>query len=357
MFLSAALAFHLLYSGLGFQLFWSDSTYWEQWGSSTMYWLTYSLGILFADRFLDLKEKLPKLSRLVRFIAYGAMVIELCYFIFASTIPASFHVYIYYVMQMQFFIVLALWLCSLKFAFQGDRSSTFYFAAAAPFLVLLIYSLLPSYGVIASSRSTVFAPMIGNMIEIIILTIALGDKIKQMQLRLMKARLDPLTGLPNRGTFNRRVVEEYNRYDRYGSDFVVAIIDMDNFKQVNDTFGHQVGDDVLVQVGQSLQECIRQVDFAARWGGEEFVLLLIKTDLLGAQVILERVRSSIAQIELSQHPGVAVTCSIGVAQTKKEEDASGLFKRADVALYQAKTSGKNRINSSSHSTPLQATFS
>ncbi|WIT14153.1 diguanylate cyclase [Paucibacter sediminis] len=156
------------------------------------------------------------------------------------------------------------------------------------------------------------------------------------------SRTDVLTGLQNRYAANDRLRQEFLRQKRTGSIYAVLFIDIDHFKKINDSYGHETGDQVLRRLAEVLRGTVRATDFAARYGGEEFVVVLPDTDVAGAQVIAEKVRSAIA--ESVSITGAPVTVSIGTsairAEDKNEEEA---VIRADEALYQAKEEGRNRV--------------
>ena len=152
---------------------------------------------------------------------------------------------------------------------------------------------------------------------------------------------DRLTGLFNRLKLEEAFDSELERAKRYGHPLSVVLFDVDHFKQVNDSFGHQVGDEVLVSVAQLTKDNVRAIDVAGRWGGEEFLLLCPETELSGAMAMAEKLRSA---IETFDFPAVGrITASFGVAEAKPDESEASLTHRADEALYQAKGSGRNRV--------------
>jgi two-component system cell cycle response regulator len=157
---------------------------------------------------------------------------------------------------------------------------------------------------------------------------------------------DSLTGLYNRRYFHDRFEHEFNRASRYRLPFSCVLFDIDDFKQVNDTYGHLVGDNVLKEVAQCMVASTRRVDILARYGGEEFVILLPQTDLHGAAIEAERVRAIMVQHSFSdvskERP---VTISVGVAGLDSDtmKTSSDLLRAADTALYEAKNRGKNRV--------------
>jgi diguanylate cyclase (GGDEF)-like protein len=160
-----------------------------------------------------------------------------------------------------------------------------------------------------------------------------------------QAATDSLTGLANRRTLDEELVLEWRRAHRVGDSLAFILLDLDNFKQVNDTHGHPAGDAVLRTVGRVLLGGIRQVDLAGRYGGEEFALILPETDLTGALKLAERLRVALetTPIELAAGKTMQVTASFGVALKDELHSADELVAVADEALYAAKRGGKNRV--------------
>ena len=160
------------------------------------------------------------------------------------------------------------------------------------------------------------------------------------------AHTDPLTQVLNRRALTVRLSAEMERARRYDSVITLLMIDLDHFKNINDTKGHLVGDDVLREVALLLQESIRSVDVVARYGGEEFVVVLPETPQIGAVKFAERMRERIEHTAfVSPDSGVRLTASIGVASFPAPDIASvdDLFARADEALYRAKAAGRNKV--------------
>ncbi|MBI3516666.1 MAG: GGDEF domain-containing protein [Proteobacteria bacterium] len=158
------------------------------------------------------------------------------------------------------------------------------------------------------------------------------------------ATTDPLTGTLNRRHFMELMSREQRRAERYNAVYSVLMIDIDHFKRVNDTHGHQVGDLAIQAMSDACQKALRPTDLLARYGGEEFIITLTHTDQPGAAKVAERLRESVTQIELATEKGVLkFTVSIGVCTFFKRSLLEEIIGRADQALYQAKTSGRNRV--------------
>lgn len=158
------------------------------------------------------------------------------------------------------------------------------------------------------------------------------------------AKTDELTGLSNRRDMHNRLSAEFSRYQRSGHHFSIALIDLDLFKGINDKHGHDAGDAVLKAFSALMQTVIRQTDVAARWGGEEFLILLPDTSLLQALTLAERLRSEVAQTPFRfRDTELPVTISAGVCSIAKAGSIDELLKQADIYLYSAKKDGRNRI--------------
>src|SRR5258708_5924188 len=158
------------------------------------------------------------------------------------------------------------------------------------------------------------------------------------------ATTDPLTGALNRRHFMELMSREQRRAERYNAVFSVLMIDIDHFKRVNDTYGHQIGDQAIQAMSGACQKALRPTDLLARYGGEEFIITLTHTDQPGAAKVAERLREAVTEIALPTEQGVLkFTVSIGVATFFKRSLLEELIGRADQALYQAKTSGRNRV--------------
>jgi two-component system cell cycle response regulator len=166
-----------------------------------------------------------------------------------------------------------------------------------------------------------------------------------------QALIDGLTGLANRRQCEETLADELARIERFGGSLAVVVADLDWFKDVNDRYGHPAGDTVLREFAALLQETVRDVDLAGRWGGEEFLLILPGTDLAGGAQVAERIRVGLARRIVLAGDGtpLPVTASFGVAATPPARTGSELFAAADGALYEAKRAGKNRVETAQES--------
>ena len=206
-------------------------------------------------------------------------------------------------------------------------------------------------GVIAvqSTRVAAFGPAHQRLLESEALQIA--SALQNAQLYEL-AMVDGLTGLFVRRYFDARIEDEVERSKRYGSPFSVVMMDIDDFKRLNDTYGHVVGDRVLRTISSVVKAQVRGVDTAARYGGEEIALILPRTEMVAAYNLAERIRAAIAEQRVTTDAdadetskSLGVTASFGIAAFPECKAQSGedLVRRADRALYRAKRTGKNRV--------------
>jgi len=174
--------------------------------------------------------------------------------------------------------------------------------------------------------------------------LAVSYEFGQRQLRLRLRALadhDPLTGLLNRRGMEKRLEELSSFLRRHDIVVTLALLDIDHFKQVNDKYGHDVGDTVLKEIGRELKRIFRTSDYLARWGGEEFLVALTHTNIDDATQVLERLRAEIAGLREFSVP--SITLSMGAAEWHPDVDLSAALKQADVALYEAKERGRNNL--------------
>jgi diguanylate cyclase (GGDEF)-like protein len=161
-----------------------------------------------------------------------------------------------------------------------------------------------------------------------------------------KAYIDPLTGLNNRAAFDKSIEQEIELATRHKHTLTLMMLDIDRFKQINDNYGHIVGDAVLKNFADCIMECMRRSDIIFRYGGEEFSILLRNTQVAGAKLLAERMRKNVEEMEFDYNNiKLNVSVSIGLAELKEGDDRNKLIERADALLYKAKESGRNRVMS------------
>jgi diguanylate cyclase (GGDEF)-like protein len=237
--------------------------------------------------------------------------------------------------------------------YSGSRRALWYAAAgavvavAAPTGLLIVrelYAPRPLATELSSERFTYIYVLVATAVVLAFLGFVLG---RQADRLAVLSETDVLTGLPNRRALRRHLEEEFRRSKRYRTPISLMLVDIDGLKQVNDTAGHGAGDRLIRSVANAIVEGLREADFAARWGGDEFAILEPNTPANAAQSSAERLVSRVAG-QRDPHLGRQHTVSVGVATYDPAEgryaDLDGLVRAADDALYRAKADGRNRVN-------------
>ena len=262
------------------------------------------------------------------------------------------------ILSLSYALVLFMWI-SINLYIKGDKLIKIFLFAHTFYLIFSVYALLYFMGFVDSNYISSHGTSIGLVIEAFLLSYLVAykfklmeeekeeEKLKQIELKLL-ASTDPMTKLYNRRYFTEISKKVLDLSKRERKNLSILMIDIDRFKRVNDTFGHQFGDEVLINLSRLLLESQRKSDIVCRYGGEEFVILLPNTGLEDATILAEKLRVLVEELTLvsPKNEGFNFTVSIGVAQidVKNEENIELALKRADDALYIAKNSGRNRVS-------------
>lgn len=221
----------------------------------------------------------------------------------------------------------------------GYPPARYFLLAWTAFIFGTMVYMVKVFGVLPRTFFTENGFQIGSLIEIVLLSLALGSRVSELR---KQSDTDGLTTLSNRRSFDQRLAREFRRSARTGQPLSLLMLDIDHFKQFNDTFGHSAGDEVLQAVGNQLRQLIRKPLIPCRFGGEEFAVILPRTNAEEATIIAERVRSRFTQRKLAKH---RITVSIGVASRQQWpfSTAEDFLRAADQALYEAKDAGRNVV--------------
>jgi diguanylate cyclase len=363
-------------SGQAFALLWPDATTWASRAGPVLVVVTALFAAAFIRDFLESRTRLPGVDRFFAALsAIGAGVILAAFVDVRWGIRLSA---LYATVLIGTAVVSALLLAA-----RGFRPARYFAAAMSAFLIGMLIATLTYVGLLPYTGLTGQAMQIGTLLLAVMIAIAITTRIRDLQVararaaesaqkyltalnqeleRLVRDRTkalerkndelrelaarDSLTGLLN----HRAVIEQFhhalNSAYRYREPLAVIMVDIDHFKAVNDRFGHQAGDSVLMTLARLLLQHVRAADVCGRYGGEEFLLLLPKAVPGTAYELAERLRRQIHALELAELQGTRVTASFGVAELDLDGPAvSGdhLIRRADEALYQAKRLGRNRV--------------
>ena len=220
-------------------------------------------------------------------------------------------------------------------------NETYLVAVAGILFTFLGYFLSPS---IVSTMSAVITNRILAVIIIVasaLLVVRHKKAHKHIEDLKVLSTTDPLTGVKNRLAFDRIMKEEVARDIRYKRDLSLAIIDIDNLKNINDTFGHDKGDEIIKDVADEIRNSVRKTDPVCRLGGDEFAIIFVETDIEKAKSLVEVIRNKITQNPILE--AAEVTVSIGIAKLDDNDNTATLYKRADEALYLSKRRGRNKV--------------
>ena len=376
-FLAGYTLLQLVLSGLAFQYLWPEATAWASRAPPVLVALTGLFITAFSREFLDIRERLRRLDAVLRLTyPFGVAVAAAAFVDVAAAIRLS--------------VIYGLGVClmaiagGLLLAARGQRSAGYFTAALIAFVLGMVTASMTYLGEASYSALTANAMQVGSVLLVALTAIAVSDRIRSLlrsrahaaesaqryltslnqelerlvsdrtaalersnaELKQLASR-DGLTGLLN----HRATVEELERLlksaFRYGEPLAVAMVDIDHFKEINDQFGHQVGDGVLTALAQVFASRVRAADVCGRYGGEEFLLLLPKATAATGGELAERLRQAIEELHLPALAGAVVTASFGVAAVDPlgpSVSVDAVIHRADDALYRAKREGRNRVH-------------
>jgi len=346
LYLTLFMTMNIAYSGHGFAWIWPESLAWQQWSNPVLIMLYGVSGLLFANRFLDVEKHFPRVRRAI--IAYcllfgGAFAMAVLFGDQRVALLVSF--------TFVFLFTLIMLLLGALSVHSGQKPARYFLLASIAGMSGAVLTTLSTWGFIAFSSWTFRAVELGMMVDATLLALALSHQFRMLQDAKLSAEqlahLDPLTGLNNRRSFYEKTDPIWSTASRKGRDAAIISIDIDLFKQINDTYGHVHGDETLIAVATALSRSIRLGDVLARWGGEEFIVFMPETNLPEAVALAERLRAAVAQIRVPHAKGeTAITASFGVAQKDADHATlDALISAADDYLYQSKQQGRDRVSS------------
>ena len=341
-YLLAFIAVNLAYTGRGAAWLWPDMPGFQRYVIYILMVLTAHSGLRFAEAFLDLAERAPKLARALRIVSWTSTLTILALAMADWQTGAAFIAFI--AVTLFVFVMIGLGVFMVRRRYIAAR----YFLAAAVAAMLGITATdLTVLGIIPFHALGFHGSEIGLMLDATLLALALAYfvriQISEREKAHRLARTDPLTQLLNRRALLELAQPPFQTAVRHNQPMSAILLDLDHFKALNDRHGHAAGDEALVATGLFLQKAARVGDVAARWGGEEFLILLQETDLNSAAIFAERLRSGIEALRIAAVPGLVLNASFGVAERSPGDDLSRLIANADEALYQAKALGRNRV--------------
>lgn len=343
LYLVSFIATHLAYSGHGLAWIWPGHPGFQRYVILVLMVLFGCAGLLFASRFLELREHAPRLRRGLFALAAMALALMGLMVGLGSQLGAALVAFSFVLLYAVGMVLLGI--LTLR---KGRVAGRFFLGAVLCGLTGVVATLLTVWGWIPFSTPAFHGAEIGVTCEAMLLALALSSRVrhqeKAFQVAEHQARTDSLTGLINRRAFFDSSAGLWAIAERHDRPLSIAMLDIDNFKSVNDRYGHDVGDRALAHVAHLLAEGYRACDLVARLGGEEFIVLLPETSLDDAFRLCERIRGLIEghPMHIDGHV-IPLTTSVGVATRKAHPTLKVLISEADQELYRAKARGRNRV--------------
>lgn len=343
LYLGSFVVLHLAYSGHAYAWLWPDQAVFQQYAIPLLMVIFSCLGLRFASGFLNLRQHAPLANRLVYWL-----IVTILGLVFGAVLlqnpQAAVTIAFLFVL---IFSVTMVWLGIITIR-HGRIAGRYFIAAALTTLLGSTTTALAVWQGLPYSTPAFHAAGWGVVFEGILLALALAYRMRQHQNARLQAeqlaRIDPLTNLLNRRAFFEHAGPLWSAALRNQRPLSVIMADIDHFKNINDNHGHATGDKVLAAVSRRLAEACRNSDIAARWGGEEFVMLLQDTDARQAAQLAERLRAEIAGLKLGPAGhSPKLSASFGIAQLGAHESLDLLIREADQWLYRAKQNGRNRV--------------
>ncbi|UQG55871.1 MULTISPECIES: diguanylate cyclase [unclassified Marinobacter] len=333
------------YNGIGMALLWPEAVGWQQWAPPLLMLCFASSGLAFATNFLNIKRCQPRFHRTLQTIsvAYFALFAA-CFALDEQGLALRLAFLVVPVFSvLMVYMGVSSWVA-------GNQSARYFMLGTLASVVGASITASTVTGMIPYTQLGYYAVDIGMVVDAILLMLALADLVRKNEeartAAEQNAQTDLLTGLNNRRGFLPVAESLWSLVTRKNRNVCVAMIDIDRFKNINDQYGHAVGDKVLKAVADELDRSRRRGDLLARWGGEEFTLLLPETSEAEALKVAERFRHNIEQL-VTNDRGRLIQCTISIGVTSRHAEHVTLdqaIARADEELYRAKLQGRNQVS-------------
>lgn len=343
LYVASFVLLHLAYTGHAYVWLWPGQAAFQQYAIPLCMALTGSIGLRFASGFLDLRQHAPLAHRAVYMLIPGGALPVVAATLLQSQELAVLLAFIFILV----FSVAMVWLGVITVR-HGQVAGVYFLAAVLAAMLGTTTTAMAVWLGIPYTSITFHAAGWGVVIEGILLALGLAYRMRQNQAARREAehlaRIDPLTGLLNRRAFYEHALPIWSSAQRQQRPLATMMVDIDHFKRINDAHGHAVGDQALIAIAALLADACRSSDIAARWGGEEFIVLLAETDAPQAARMAERLRAEIESLDLFKTLGESrLSASFGIAELSDHETLDDLINEADGWLYSAKRSGRNCV--------------
>ena len=346
LYLCSFVVMNLAYTGHGYIWLWPQHATFQQYFIPLTMVIFGCLGLRFADGFLELSRYEPSLHRLVRWLSRSGMALILVAIFLLRQQDAILFAFVFILL----FSLTMVWL-GIAALRRGHLAARYFLAAALASMAGTATTALVVWFGLPYSPFGFHAAGWGMVAEGILLALALAYRMRQDQHARLRAEqlahIDPLTGLLNRRAFVEHAGPVWSTAHRSQRPLAAMMVDIDFFKGINDNHGHAMGDKVLQKISRLLAEVCRSGDILARWGGEEFIVMLPETSAEQATQLAERLRGKIAELKMgSARNSFSVSASFGIAQRDVHKTLDELINEADKWLYRAKQTGRNRVAAS-----------
>ena len=342
-YLLAFVLMNFSYTGHAYQWLWPNFSAWQQLANPLLMLIFALSGLLFGASFIDARRHFPWLFKLLMLII-GSFSLTMLGAVVAGSQAIALQIAFVAVVVFSAGMITLGTLSTLS----GLRIAKYFLFATLIGATTTAVTGLTVWNLIPYHPAAYQAIEIGMMAEAILLALALADQFRQnledKNRAEQIARLDPLTGIYNRRAFYELAAPIWNQAIRHQQQTAVVMVDIDHFKQLNDQHGHAAGDDALRQVAHCLNANSRGADIVARWGGEEFILLLPQTPPSDAFAIANRHRRELSRLKLEvDGQPLQLTASFGVGLRSDQTELDALINHADGLLYKAKEKGRDRV--------------
>jgi diguanylate cyclase (GGDEF)-like protein len=343
LYLLTFLVMNLSYTGRMLGWVWSELPFVNRYAMPLVMVLLPLSGLRFARSALEMKTFAPKLATWITRLQWSGLLLLLPCMVFDLHELAAWVGFTALTVFIPVMVILGV--VMLK---HGQIFSRYFLAAAIAAMAGSAITEFAIWGFIPFTAITFHAMEFGMMLDATILAVGLSQHVRQQRKQRKQAeilaRVDALTQLFNRRGFYEFADPQCVLAVRHCRPLSLIMIDLDHFKPLNDNYGHSVGDKVLVEFGKLISQNLRTNDIAARWGGEEFVVLLPETSVLEANTLAERLREMTLKIQLEgSFPAGTQSASFGIATLTQEQTLEAMMAAADSALYKAKSLGRNRV--------------